>query len=133
MGIFGNTTFWDRMKGHLIAGFKGEGMMAGHRRAKAYAAEREAREHQHMVFLSEDEQRARGHRGGWLEPVHGYIDGREVTASFGWGTREGETLLADGHVPASSFMKSDNHNHYGKGSGPNRNVKDRFRYSGPGS
>ena len=128
LGLFGNTTFWDRVRGGLKAGLRREGLFGGHRYAKEYAAKREGR-----VVPSEEEQRAQGHRGGWLEPVHGFIDGLPVTASFGWGSRERETLLADGHVPLSSFMASGNHNHYGKGGGPHGNVKERFRYSGPGS
>jgi hypothetical protein len=85
------------------------------------------------MFLSEDEQRAHGHAGGWLKPIHGFIDGRPVTASFGWGSKENETLLADGHMSFGAFMQSDNHNHYGNGHGPNNNVRDRLRYSGPGA
>lgn len=78
-------------------------------------------------------EREGGHKGGFLPPVHGWIDGQAVTASFGWGTREGETLLADGHTNASKFKEHDSHNHYGSGNGPRGNVKDRFRYSGPGA
>lgn len=75
------------------------------------------------------------HKGGFGEPMSGFdSNGKPLTVSFGWGTREGETLLADGtNKSASEFMKSDNHNHYGSGNGPNNNVADRGRYSGPGA
>jgi len=76
-------------------------------------------------------ERRRNHRGGFGDPVHGWLDGRPVTVAFGWGTREGETLLADGHVNLGTFKQHDNHNHYGKGDGRNNNVKDRLKYTGP--
>lgn len=94
-------------------------------------------EHGAQVFEDEvsyiQQQRGQGHRGGFGIPVHGSIDGRAVTVAFGWGTREGETLLADGHVDRATFKQHGNHNHYGSGSGPHGNVKERFRYSGAGS
>ncbi|MYB10285.1 MAG: hypothetical protein F4129_00155 [Acidimicrobiia bacterium] len=69
------------------------------------------------------------HKGGWSEPVHGTDqDGRELTASFGWGTKTGHTLIADGHVEPSVFIQSDNHDHAnGKGG-----YNDRGKYSGSG-
>ena len=67
------------------------------------------------------------HKGGFGEPVHGSdAQGRKVTASFGWGTKEGHTLIADGHVNKSDFMKSPNHDH-ANGTG---GYKDRGKYSG---
>ena len=74
-----------------------------------------------------------GHRGGFIDPVHGWIDGKPVTAAFGWGTKEGHTLLADGQVNLSTFKQHQNHNHYGPGHGPHGNAMERFRYTGPGS
>jgi hypothetical protein len=53
------------------------------------------------------------HRGGFGNPLHGWIDGEPVTVAFGWGTKEGHTLLADGHVNLSTFKQHGNHNHYG--------------------
>lgn len=78
-------------------------------------------------------QREQGHSGGFGHPIHGSIDGEPITAAFGWGTKEGQTLLADGHVNLATFKQHGNHNHYGAGRGPNDNVKERFRYTGPGS
>lgn len=72
------------------------------------------------------------HNGGYGDPVHGFLDGLPVTAAFGWGTKEGHTLLADGHVDLGTFKRSENHNHYGPGQGRNYNVYDRFKYTGPG-
>lgn len=56
-----------------------------------------------------------------------------MTASFGWGTREDETLLSDGHKEPEDFRQSGSHDHYGSGNGPNNNGTDRGRYTGPGS
>ena len=69
----------------------------------------------------------------WNEPVVGTIDGEEVTASFGDGKQEGETLLADSYKSTSNFFDSDNHDHYGSGNGPNNNGTDRGQYTGAGS
>ena len=70
----------------------------------------------------------------WGAPVHGTdSEGNDVTASFGLGSRDGETLLADGHQDPGSFMNSDSHDHYGSGSGANDNGTDRGDYTGPGS
>ncbi len=94
-------------------------------------------EHGAQNFESEaayiQNQRDQGHRGGFGAPVHGWIDGHSVTAAFGWGSREGETLLADDHVDLSTFKQHGNHNHYGSGQGPHDNTKDRFKYTGPGA
>jgi len=73
-----------------------------------------------------------GHSGGFDSAIHGSLDGRPVTVAFGWGSKEGHTLLADGHVNLSTFKQHGDHNHYGPGDGPHGNVKDRFQYSGPG-
>jgi hypothetical protein len=93
--------------------------------------------------MIEDSRRASGgsgsgrgggkHRGGYTYRVHGWLDGRPVTASFGWGSKEGHTLLADGHVDRATFRNHGNHNHYGPGDGPNNNVFDRLKYTGPGA
>lgn len=80
-------------------------------------------------------EKAANHSGGWQDAAHGYIDSQPVTFALGWGTKEGEVLLANGHVntsQGSSFWKGG-HNHYGKGNGPNANVKDRGIYTGPGA
>ncbi len=80
-----------------------------------------------------DFQKSKGHGGGWGLAHYGYIDGKPVTFVYGWGTKEGETLLADGHVDKSTFHRSQNHNHYGSGQGPHGNAKDRGRYTGRGA
>lgn len=75
-----------------------------------------------------------GNKGSWSEPVHGTDgDGNPVTASFGSGSREGETLLSDGHKDTQSFMDSSGHDHYGSGDGPNDNGTSRGQYTGNGS
>jgi len=71
------------------------------------------------------------HKGGFGEQVHGTIDDHEVTASFGYGNREGEVLLADGH--RENDIRRSLHDHYGSGNGPNDNGTDRGAYTGPGS
>jgi hypothetical protein len=73
------------------------------------------------------------HKGDYTYPVHGWLDGLPVTASFGWGSKEGHTLLADGHIDRATFRNHGNHNHYGPGDGPNNNVFDRLKYTGPGA
>jgi len=72
------------------------------------------------------------HKGGYGEVMHGEIDGHPVTVAFGWGAKEGHTLVADGHANPRTFKQHGNHNHYGPGDGPNNNVMDRFQYTGPG-
>lgn len=73
------------------------------------------------------------HKGGFHESEHGWIDNQPVTFSLGWGTREGHTLIADGHISWEEFRQSRNHDHYGPGDGPNNNGTLRRRYTGPGS
>lgn len=53
-------------------------------------------------------------------PVFGVdADGNDVTASFGSGSKEGETLIASGHVSEEEFNRKDDngrhvgHDHYG--------------------
>lgn len=64
--------------------------------------------------------------------VHGTTaDGQEVTASFGRAdtSREGHTLLSDGHRSASEFYSEGGHDHYdGRGGGTERGA-----YNGEGS
>ncbi len=63
-------------------------------------------------------------------PVHGYMPGYgEVTASFGQGPAEGQTLLAPGHVPTRSQFDGHpghrGHEHFdphGQNGGPNRGI-----------
>jgi hypothetical protein len=84
------------------------------------------------------------HGGGFSEPMSGSDSaGNDISVSFGEGSKAGETLIANGtnNLPDCQaanqrdcgFMQSPNHNHYGKGDGPNDNVKDRGQYTGPGS
>lgn len=77
------------------------------------------------------------HQGGFDEPIAATMaeTGETVTVSFGWGTKEGHTLIADGDRTDNprAFMKSSGHNHYGPGGGPNNNAKDRGQYTGPGA
>jgi hypothetical protein len=73
------------------------------------------------------------HQGGWSEPVHGTDgQGNDVTASFGYGSKDGQTLLGDGHQDPQSFLQSG-HDHYGAGNGPNDNGTQRGQYTGNGS
>jgi hypothetical protein len=73
------------------------------------------------------------HQGGWGEPVHGTTaDGQDVTASFGYGNRDGHTLLSDGHQDPEHFLRG-HHDHYGPGNGPNDNGTQRGYYTGSGS
>lgn len=67
------------------------------------------------------------HKGGWSKSEHGTDDqGREVTAAFGRGTKAGETLIADGHLPEREFKQSSNHDHAdGRGG-----YQDRGKHSG---
>lgn len=70
----------------------------------------------------------------WGAPVQGTdSEGNDVTASFGSGSKEGETLLSDGHKDSGSFIQSDSHDHYGSGDGINDNGTDRGAYTGEGS
>lgn len=73
------------------------------------------------------------HQGGFGEPMGGCDSaGNPITVSFGWGNREGETLIGDGDRSESNFRDSGNHDHYGSGNGPNDNGTSRGQYSGPG-
>lgn len=74
------------------------------------------------------------HKGGFTETCGGCdSEGNPILVAFGWGTREGETLIADDTGQSDEeFRQHDGHNHYGSGGGPNDNVKDRGMYSGPG-
>ena len=74
-----------------------------------------------------------GHRGGFGKPQHGWIGDSPVTFALGWGTKEGETLIADGHLPPEQFRESRHHDHYGRGDGPNNNGTLRRKYTGPGA
>lgn len=74
-----------------------------------------------------------GHRGGFGRSQHGWIEGYPVTFALGWGTKEGHTLIADGHLSWEEFRNSRNHDHYGPGDGPNSNGTLRRKYTGPGA
>lgn len=74
-----------------------------------------------------------GHRGGFGNVQHGWIGDSPVTFAIGWGTREGHTLIADGHLSPDVFRESRHHDHYGPGDGPNNNGTLRRRYTGPGA
>ena len=74
--------------------------------------------------------------GFWSELVHGTNEeGKEVTAKFGSGPREGHTLLADGHKSEQEF--DAHHDHYdGRGnSSPDSRGggTERGAYTGEGS
>lgn len=65
----------------------------------------------------------------WTAPVYGATsDGREVTASFGQGGRDGHTLVSDGHVSGAEFYndESPGHDHYGS-SGESHRDSGRYR------
>ena len=49
------------------------------------------------------------YKGGFGEPMSGFdSEGNSLTVSFRWGTREGETLLADGTDQSPrDFMQHD--------------------------
>lgn len=71
--------------------------------------------------------------GLWSDLIHGTNEeGKEVTAKFGEGRNEGETLLADGHKSEAEFTGSRgnrSHDHYdGRGGGT-----EREQYTGEGS
>jgi hypothetical protein len=73
-------------------------------------------------------------------PVHGVTaDGQPVTASFGReGTsKEGHTLLSDGHVSSGNDFYGPNHgerhDHYGPGNGRNNNGTRRGQHTGYGA
>ena len=59
------------------------------------------------------------HKGGFGPLEQGTIDGgQDVTVAFGWGSREGHTLIGDGHVGSEQFYGPDGHDHFGPGDGP---------------
>ena len=68
------------------------------------------------------------HNGGFARSEHGWIEEHPVTFSLGWGTKNGETLIAAGHLSWEEFRRSCNHDHYGKGEGPNNNGTLRFAF-----
>jgi hypothetical protein len=74
-----------------------------------------------------------GHRGGFGKSQHGWIGDSPVTFALGWGTREGHTMIADGHLDDAQFRGHGYHDHYGPGDGPNSNGTLRRRYTGPGA
>lgn len=81
--------------------------------------------HGYYNFTTEEDyiarKRDKGYVGGFGRARFGYVDGKPVTFAFGWGTKKGEALIADGHVTTWEF-RSRNH-HYGKGGGPHNNGK----------
>jgi hypothetical protein len=79
------------------------------------------------------EKKSAQHRGGFSASEHGWVEGKPVTFALGWGTKNGHTLIADGHVDERAFRQSSNHDHYGPGDGPNNNGTLRRRYTGPGN
>lgn len=74
-----------------------------------------------------------GHRGGFGKAKHGWIADRAVTVAFGWGSKQGHTLIADGHLTNEQFRDRPNHDHYGPGDGPRNNGTLRGAYTGPGA
>lgn len=71
----------------------------------------------------------------WTPPVHGSTrDGRAVTVSFGLGSRNGETLICDGHVSRERFWGSrkkhvpKGHDHY-LSNGTIASKNDRGKYA----
>ena len=74
-----------------------------------------------------------GHRGGFGKSQHGWIGDSPVTFALGWGTRDGHTMIADGHLDDSQFRGHIYHDHYGPGDGPNNNGTLRRKYTGPGA
>lgn len=62
------------------------------------------------------------HKGGFGEPMGGCdAQGNTITFSFGWGSKDGHTLIGDRDRSETNFMDSSNHDHYGSGNGPNNN------------
>ena len=76
--------------------------------------------------------------GDWTHREHGIIgDNHEVTFSQGKGSKEGETLIADGFLSKREFNRAHNHygpdTKYGDGSGRIEDkTGDRGHYTGPG-
>lgn len=90
----------------------------------------------------EAQERALHHKGGFGDMQIGSIEGHDVTFALGWGSKEGETLLADGHFPMNDAGRAEffrhaksgrgpGHDHFGKGDGRYGNGTRRGRYSGP--
>lgn len=86
-----------------------------------------------MVAGREERERrqAGNHKGGFHVSQHGFVDDHPVTFALGWGSKEGHTLLADGHISNEVFRESTNHDHYGPGAGPHNNGSLRKKYTGP--
>jgi hypothetical protein len=76
--------------------------------------------HDERMGQMREELMGTGSVGGdrnWTPPVHGTTaSGRPVTVSFGRGTREGQTLICDGHVGFDEFYRKSKsgkkHDHY---------------------
>jgi hypothetical protein len=77
------------------------------------------------------------HKGGFHRGVeHGTIGDNDAKVTFttGYGNKEGETLIADGHISEKKFWGTINdkgHDHYGSGDGKNNNGTERGKYTGP--
>lgn len=66
----------------------------------------------------------------YTSPVYGQTaDGHDVTVSFGQGSRDGHTLISDGHVSGSQFYGAGGHDHYGP-NGETGSNGDRGAYTG---
>ena len=74
-----------------------------------------------------------GHRGGFGKSQHGWIGDTPVTFALGWGTKQGHTMIADGHLDDANFRDHHYHDHYGPGDGPHNNGTLRRKYTGPGA
>jgi hypothetical protein len=109
---FNPPSFGDNLKGTWRSLISGTGMRPGMtwRHVRNAQAERE----QKQAFGT-------GEVGGdrsWTQPVHATTqDGRPVTISFGKGSREGQTLVCDGHVNRDTFYQlakdgKKGHDHY---------------------
>lgn len=102
-----------------------------HIRAYSYVMDRQDKDDARYASSPES-----GHKGGFGAIQHGTIDGHMVTFAKGWGTKAGETLLADGHITAERFFagegKLSSHEHFGSGNGPHNNGTSRGKYTGPG-
>jgi hypothetical protein len=95
-----------------------------------YEAQRELQLEEQRIAA----EKAAGHKGGWHNAIHVDIEGHPVTIAFGWGSKENECLMADGHVDTSwgSDFYRWKHDHYGSGKGANQNGTRRGYYTGPG-
>jgi hypothetical protein len=73
--------------------------------------------------------------GGWSSRIVGTIEGHDVTARTGWGTRQGHTIIADSQPSGRDFDRRRSHNHYGpkqEGGRIEDDNGDRGYYTGPG-